>query len=274
MYQKEQDHPPLVELDKDHPGFRDKAYRQRRNLIAKIAYGYKKGGEIPSVEYTRDEHEMWSQVLILLFQLHNEHACQYFLDAKSLINLNDQKIPQLFKINVQLKQLTGFSMIPVGGLISPEHFLLNLADRKFCSTQYIRHYSSPLYTPEPDIIHELVGHAITLAHPFFSNLNYHFGLAARRAKPESFQRLIQAYWYTLEFGLVSENGNIKAYGAGLLSSIGEMPSYKNKAELLPFDLDKLSRTPFEPTDYQPSLFVAPSIYELENGLMEWLENFE
>ncbi len=274
MNKNQQNHPPLVKLDKDHPGFRDLAYRERRDLIAQIALEYQNDGEVPSVDYTQEEHEMWYEVFTNLSSLHKTHACKYFLDAGSLIKLNDQKIPQLSEMNVQLKQLSGFQMIPVAGLISSEHFLLNLVDKKFCSTQYIRHYSSPFYTPEPDIIHELVGHAITLSHPFFSNLNYHFGLAAQKAKPESFQRLIQAYWYTLEFGLVMENGKIKAYGAGLLSSIGEMPSYENKAELLPFNLDKISRTPFDPTDYQPSLFVAPSIQELENGLMEWLENFE
>ena len=120
----------------------------------------------------------------------------------------------------------------------------------------------------------MVGHAITLAHPYFSELNFRFGLTAKRAKPESFEKLIQAYWYTLEFGLVEENGKIKAYGAGLLSSIGEMPSYESEAKLYTIDMEKISNTEFDPTDYQPSLFVAPSIEKLQTTLIDWLDNFQ
>ena len=274
LHNRQQNHPPLIELDKDHPGFQDKAYRKRRDLIAEKAYSFNMDEKVPRVEYTEEEHQMWSEVLTRLSPLHKIHACQYFLEALGLIELNDKKIPQLCDINILLKDLSGFQMVPVAGLISPEHFLLRLADKTFSSTQYIRHHSRPFYTPEPDIIHELVGHSVTLAHPFFSDLNFRFGLAAQRAKPESFERLIQAYWYTLEFGLVQENGEIKAYGAGLLSSIGEMPSYESEAKLYSFDMDKISKTQFDPTDYQPGLFVAPSTEELQTTLNDWLENFE
>ena len=274
MHNRDQNHPPLIELDKDHPGFHDKEYRKRRNLIAEKAYRFSIGDRIPKVEYTEEEHKTWSEVLAKLSSLHKTHACKYFLDTLSLIELNNKKVPQLCDINILLKDLSGFQMVPVAGLISPEHFLLRLGDKIFSATQYIRHHSSPFYTPEPDIIHELVGHAITLAHPFFSELNFRFGLAAKKAKPESFERLIQAYWYTLEFGLIQENGEIKAYGAGLLSSIGEMPSYESEAKLYPFDLEKISNTQFDPTDYQPGLFVAPSIESLQTTLIDWLDNFQ
>ena len=274
MKNRYQNHPPIVELDKDHPGFRDEAYRNRRNQIAKVAYGFNIGDKVPIVEYTKEEHQMWSKVLDDLSYLHKTHACKYFLDSLSLIELNRKEIPQLCDVNILLKDLSGYQMVPVAGLISPKHFLSRLGDRNFSSTQYIRHHSLPLYTPEPDIIHELVGHAISLAHPYFSELNFRFGLAAKRAKPESFEKLIQAYWYTLEFGLVEENGIIKAYGAGLLSSIGEMPSYESEAKLYTFDMDKISNTKFDPTDYQPGLFVAPSIEKLQTTLIDWLDNFQ
>ena len=171
MHNRDQNHPPIIELDKDHPGFHDKEYRKRRNLIAEKAYRFNIGDRIPKVEYTEEEHKTWSEVLAKLSSLHKTHACKYFLDALSLVELNDKKVPQLCDINILLKDLSGFQMVPVAGLISPEHFLSRLGDKIFSATQYIRHHSSPFYTPEPDIIHELVGHAITLAHPFFSELN-------------------------------------------------------------------------------------------------------
>jgi phenylalanine-4-hydroxylase len=146
----------------------------------------------------------------------------------------------------------------------------------FRSTQYMRHHSMPLYTPEPDVIHELVGHATSFLSPEIVQLSRSFGEAALRAQSSGAiqVQLERLYWYTLEFGVALEGGEIKAYGAGLLSSYGELGDLgtlsRARATLAPFDLDVMAQMPYDPTDYQKVLFVAPSFDEMVRRLDAWL----
>jgi len=168
----------------------------------------------------------------------------------------------------------GFSLLrDKREIATPRTFLEELADSRFLSTQYIRHHSRPLYTPEPDVVHELVGHAASLTQPAIVSLSRAFGRAAKRASDASIIKLIQAYWYTLEFGAVEENGHIKAYGAGLLSSAGELARFATETELRPWDLDRIADTAFDPTDYQPQIYVVSSFEKMVTELGEWLEKF-
>ena len=162
-------------------------------------------------------------------------------------------------------------MLPVAGLISARGFLSTLGRGVFLSTQYIRHHSMPLYTPEPDIVHELVGHATSFFQPDIVRLSRLFGEAALRADAATLEKLERVYWYTLEFGVAQEDDEVKAYGAGLLSSFGELGSFHRRARLEPFDLEKVARTPYDPTDYQKVLFVAPSFQEMARRVGGWLE---
>ena len=130
----------------------------------------------------------------------------------------------------------------------------------------------PLYTPEPDVVHELVGHAASLFHPGIVRLSRLFGEAAWRADEPTVKRLELAYWYTLEFGVVEEAGARKAYGAGLLSSFGELGSFERHAELRPLDLEVASRLPYDPTTYQKVLFVAPSFGAMVETVSSWLRS--
>jgi phenylalanine-4-hydroxylase len=268
----------LVQLDPDHPGFRDEAYRARRNVIARIAIDYI-DGPVPHAPYTDEEHGVWRDVWSQLTPLHRERACRECVELAEALGLPRDRVPQLAELNPRLKAATGFQMIPVAGLVSGRKFLERMSERVFLSTQYVRHPARPLYTPEPDVIHELVGHAATLFHPELAELNRRLGQAAIAAGPEgdldtetpTAIELERVYWYTMEFGAAAEDGEVKAYGAGLLSSFGEIQSFAKEAELLPFDLDRMAATPYDPTTYQPRIFVAPSFSRVLGEVNRWLE---
>jgi phenylalanine-4-hydroxylase len=259
----------IVQLDPDHPGFRDPAYRARRNEIARIALEYRLGDEVPQIAYTEEEHAVWRTVCEKLAPVHQRYACRAYQEASQLLTLDRTRIPQLSDVNAILQPRTGFRMIPVAGLVTSRTFLSNLSQRCFLATQYIRHASRPLYTPEPDVVHELIGHAASLCDPAFARLNRLFGEAAARASDETITVLERLYWYTAEFGLVDEGGP-KAYGAGLLSSFGELGRFEAAARLLPFDPDEAATRPYDPTDYQAVLYVVPSVAAVTEQLERWL----
>jgi len=260
----------LVPLDPDHPGFRDRVYRERRNAIARIALEYKEG-PVPRVDYTAEEGETWRAVWASLAPLHQKYACAQYRDASGALRLDRELVPQLEDVNASLVRATGFTMRPVAGLVGDRTFLGSLSHARFLATQYMRHPSRPFYTPEPDVVHELIGHAATFCEPGFARLNRAFGKAAEHVDAQTLSRVARLYWYTLEFGVCREKGALKAYGAGLLSSFGELGGFEERARLEPFDPDVIAETPYDPTDYQRVLFVAPGFAEMIERVCEWLD---
>lgn len=260
----------LVALDKDHPGFRDPAYRARRDAIARVALDYA-GGEVPRVGYSAEEHAVWSRVWTELRDRHRRSACAELVAASDRLDLATDAVPQLADLNPRLRAATGFEMQPVAGLVNARTFLSHLGDRVFLSTQYIRHHSSPLYTPEPDIIHELIGHAASLMHPGIAELSRRMGVAARGADDAGVLRLERVYWYSLEFGVVMEDGGRRGFGAGVLSSIGELERACDSGSVRAWSVGDMAATDYDPTDYQPSYFAAPSFGGLLSSISDWLE---
>ena len=261
----------LVPLDADHPGFRDPEYRARRDAIARIAIEYESGQPIPGAPYTEAEQALWRVIWERLGPLHARCACAEINAIQATLGLAHGSIPQLADLNARIEPVTGFRMEPVAGLVSARDFFLALGRGVFLSTQYIRHASRPFYTPEPDIVHESVGHAATLADERVARVNRAFGRAAAVAGDDyiALERLNRAYWYTMEFGVAVEGGRPKAFGAGLLSSVGEI-TLEHARSLQGWDLEVVASTPYDPTDYQPELFVAPSVDRLLGDLEEWL----
>ncbi len=266
------DSPSLVELDADHPGFRDPAYRQRRNQIAAIALAHEEPSPVARVEYLPEEHQVWREVWKNLTPLHQQFAAASYHGLVDAIGLSRRLVPQLCELNQVLGPMHGFQMLPVAGLVQARHFLERLSEGVFLSTQYMRHQSVPLYTPEPDVVHEIIGHAATFASSDFCELNRAFGRAARRANDdETIERIARIYWYTLEFGVVEEGGQRKVYGAGLLSSFGELQRFDCAARLRAFDLEVMAATPYDPTHYQEVLYVAADFATMVAEVKEWLE---
>jgi phenylalanine-4-hydroxylase len=263
-----------AELDSDHPGFTDPIYRERRKQFADIAANYHIGEQIPRVEYSEQEVTTWRTIYNELVKLYPTHACAEFNYIFPLLQQNcgysPDNIPQLQDVSDFLKDCTGFTLRPVAGLLSSRDFLAGLAFRVFHSTQYIRHHSKPMYTPEPDICHELLGHAPLFADAEFAQLSQEIGLASLGASDEMIEKLATLYWFTVEYGICLENGSKKAFGAGLLSSFGELqycltdePSH----EL--FDPSITCVTKYPITSFQPKYFIAESFADAKNKLMTW-----
>jgi len=260
----------MVRLDPDHPGFRDQEYRDRRNRIAEIALAYRAGETIPDAPYTSEEHGVWRTIWKALVPAQKAHACSEYLQAVKRLELGSDRIPQLREVSERVSAISGFRLEPVAGLVQPRVFLESLANGVFLCTQYIRHHSTPLYTPEPDVVHEIVGHGVTLACERLAELNRLFGKAVKRtSSAEALDRLSRVYWFTIEFGVLRERENLKAYGTGLLSSAGELEAM-HKAELRELDLEAISRHEYDPTHYQPVLFCAPSFENMFQTMRDFL----
>lgn len=263
----------LLQIDAQHPGFRDPEYRARRNLIAQLAIDYRPGETIPDAPYTPDEHRLWQTIRELLEPAHQEYACAEYLDCWRKLDLPRTRIPQLSEVSEKVQRLSGFRLEPVAGLVQPRVFLESLAKGVFLCTQYIRHHSTPMYTPEPDLVHEITGHAVTLASERLATLNKMVGEAVlRTTSRDALERLARVYWFTIEFGVLNENGKVKAYGTGLLSSAGELERM-SRAQLVPFDLEVASRQEYDPTTYQPVLFCAESFDEMFEQLSVFLSTY-
>ncbi|MGH9905019.1 MAG: phenylalanine 4-monooxygenase, partial [Pyrinomonadaceae bacterium] len=220
--------------------------------------------------YTADEHQVWQTIWKALERAHQQHACKEYLECLTHLEFAPDRIPQLREVNEKVQAISGFRLEPVAGLVAPRVFLESLADGVFLCTQYIRHHSTPLYTPEPDVVHEIIGHGVTLASKRLAELNRLFGDAVKRTtSAEALDRLSRVYWFTIEFGVLFEDGNLKAYGTGLLSSAGELQAMRN-AELRRLDLKEASHQQYDPTHFQPVLFCADSFGDMFRCLGEYL----
>ncbi|MEV4382080.1 phenylalanine 4-monooxygenase [Streptosporangium sp. NPDC049644] len=258
-----------VHLGAGHPGFADPVYRARRNAIAALAVGYVPGTPIPTAEYTAQEHEVWALVSRELSLKHHKYATVEYLAATERLGLPAERIPQLQEVGDLLEPLTGFRYVPAAGLVPLRDFYGVLADGLFHSTQYIRHHSTPLYTPEPDVIHEVIGHANALASDRYSRLYRLAGEAARRVESsEALEFVSKVFWFTMEFGVMTDQGELRAYGAGILSSYGEIEEFRGM-DIRPLDVAVMGTTHYDITKYQDVLFRAESLKHLEDVVGEF-----
>ena len=149
------------------------------------------------------------------------------------------------------------------GLVDKETFFGALAERRFLSTQYVRSAANPLYTPEPDVIHEVVGHAHLLATEAFAELHQLAGAAiGRLTQPTSRQFVADVFWFSGEYGVVRERSRWRACGAGLLSSVGELGWFADHAAIVPLDLAEMGTLAYDIDHYQPSAVRGGSIDQL------------
>ena len=265
------------ELDMNHPGWSDKNYRARRKIIADISFNYKHGAAIPRIDYTPEEISTWDAVYSKVFDLLPGRASsmhrKYLAIMEAECGYGLGKIPQLEDVSNFLKRASGFSLRPAAGLITARDFLASLAFRVFQCTQYVRHHSSPHYSPEPDVLHELIGHTPLFADPSFAQFSQEIGLASLGATDEEIEKLASVYWFTVEFGLCKEGGEVRAYGAGLLSSFGELLhslSSKPEVEYRSFDPASAAVQEYDDQAYQNIYYVAESFEDAKAKFRAWV----
>lgn len=262
-----------VELAQDHPGCTDPIYRARRDALAQLAASWRPGQPVPRPSYLPEEHEVWAKVSEALASLHERHAASAFLEGKQRLALPADRVPQLDEVSELLAPICGFRYLPVAGLAPLRDFYGSFTQGVFWSTQYLRHHSVPLYTPEPDVIHEVIGHANQLAGPHFAELYRLVGEAVARTRTDAaLGFLSKVFWFSMEFGVLKERGQLKAFGAGILSSVGETSSFAT-ACVKDFDFAEMGFADYDITRYQPVLYCWPSFAAMVESLGEFFAGY-
>eukprot|EP00357_Protocruzia_adherens_P018356 CAMPEP_0115016396 /NCGR_PEP_ID=MMETSP0216-20121206/27413_1 /TAXON_ID=223996 /ORGANISM="Protocruzia adherens, Strain Boccale" /LENGTH=436 /DNA_ID=CAMNT_0002386847 /DNA_START=32 /DNA_END=1342 /DNA_ORIENTATION=+ len=270
-----------AEIGPEHPGYKDKEYRKRREIIAQIAEDYEVGQDLPIIDYTEEEHGCWNYIRSHLDPFYREFACQEYLEGVEKLNKNcgfsKGKIPQLRDISEYLKQQTGWSLKPAAGFLTNREFLNGLAFKVFHCTQYMRHFSRPLFTPDPDISHEVIGHCPMFTNRDFCDMSQTIGLASLGASDDDIARLGTLYWFTVEFGLVEDEktGAKKGYGAGVLGSAEEMENaISGNVKYVPLDCAQAAEMEFPIDSVQSVYTVAHSFQSARDQLREFSLSLE
>lgn len=241
--------------------------------------------------YSEDNQEAWRKLYTLLLPKWNKYANEKFLDGVKLLALQPDSIPRLEEINKFLEPLTGFQAKAVSGYVPTFLFFDSLKKRQFPTTITIRDSQRLNYLPEPDIFHDIAGHVPMHTERTFADILVKFGslasLAAERYAQEkdthqklekiksNIMALSRFFWFTIEFGIMRQKGQLRVYGSGLLSSAAEIEHAIESPEVqrYPFQLEWVINQSFEINHFQPLLFIIESfehLYEEVHHLEEWL----
>lgn len=224
--------------------------------------------------YTPENHEVWRTLVRRRLETLEEQASDVFLHGMRLLKFDQDKVPNLDDVNRILGPLTGWQSRPVPGYLPAKAFFACLAKREFPTTITIRPKELMEYLPEPDIFHDVFGHVPLHADPVFAEFLQTYGKAALFCEdPWHVERLGRLFWFTVEFGLIREQGRVKLYGSGLISSIGESPHALKSPHVdrRPFDLERVCDTPFEIDHFQPILYVLESFEQLRDAMNRYAE---
>ncbi len=250
--------------------------------------------------YSEENHAVWGAMYEKRWAMLEEQASTTFINGLKAIKLRPDRVPLLFGeaphptkagesvkgINEFLIPLTGWKSRGVPGYLPAKAFFSCLSRREFPTTIVVRPKDKMDYLPEPDIFHDVFGHVPLHADPVFADFLQTYGKAALHAGDEHTEALARLFWFTVEFGLIKEDGRLKIYGSGLISSHGESehalhapeapkganlpPSDQSgKIERRPFDMDMVCNTPFEIDHYQPVLYVLESFEQLRDAMSEY-----
>jgi phenylalanine-4-hydroxylase len=214
--------------------------------------------------YTAAEHALWARLLERQLKLVMRYGAPPVLAGLRALELAP-RIPRFEEASRVLHQATGWEIVPVPGLIPEQQFFAHLAQRRFPVTVWLRTAEEIDYLAEPDVFHDFFGHVPLLCDPVFADFLQAYGAAGAKAMAEGgLKMLARLYWYGVEFGLLRTDGELRAYGAGILSSAGETVFSIESASphRLGFDLERVMRTDYLIDAYQKTYFVVDSFEQL------------
>ncbi len=221
--------------------------------------------------FSAEEHAVWDRLFARQSAMLPGRASDAFLRGIDVLRLEKPGIPDFAELNQRLIAATGWQVVAVPGLVPDDVFFDHLANRRFVSGNFVRRADQLDYLQEPDVFHDVFGHVPMLADPVFADYMQAYGKGGLRSLTfGALHKLARLYWYTVEFGLVRENGALRIYGAGIVSSYGESifalddPSPNR----LGFDLERIMRTEYRIDDYQQNYFVIDSYEQLLRTTVE------
>lgn len=221
--------------------------------------------------YSEEEHRTWDALFERQARLLPERVAPEFIEGLKILRMDERGIPNFEVLSERLMKATGWQVVAVPGLVPDRDFFEHLANRRFVSGRFIRRQDQIDYLQEPDIFHDVFGHAPLLANPAFADYMQAYGEGGLRADGfGAIERLARIYWYTVEFGLIQRSEGLKLFGAGIVSSFSESvfalddPSPNRIA----FDLKRIMRTKYRIDDFQQTYFVIDSFEDLLRQTLE------
>jgi phenylalanine-4-hydroxylase len=220
--------------------------------------------------YTQEQHAVWTELVERVYPELEKHAAREYLEGFEIIGLQRDCLPHLGSISARLEPRTGWNSTPVSGFLPAPAFFEMLATRRFPTTTWLRSRDSLEYTPEPDIFHDVFGHVPMHAHAVFAGFLERYGRVCAAITDEAvLEKLGRIFWYTVEFGVIRQGGEIKAYGSGIISSQGECRNVMSGRCLIrEFSLDEVLRTPVKVDELHKLLFAVESFDQIYDAMHE------
>lgn len=219
--------------------------------------------------YTAADQHVWQLLFDRQMALLPGRAADAFLEGVRRVGFTREAIPDFREVNPRLLAMTGWELVVVPGIVDDAVFFGLLAERKFPATTWLRTLAQLDYLEEPDMFHDVFGHVPLLTNPGFAAFLQELGAAAgqHRQQPGALEMFTRLYWFTAEFGLIQQPEGLRIYGAGLLSSHGEVKfSLGEQPTRLPFSLQGVLDTPFEKDKFQDLYFVLDRMAQLPESL--------
>lgn len=221
--------------------------------------------------YTAEDHATWDTLFARQSKLLPGRASEAYLRGLDVLKLSRPGIPDFKELSERLMTLTGWQVVAVPGLVPDDVFFDHMANRRFVAGNFIRRPDQLDYLQEPDVFHDVFGHVPMLADPVFADYLAAYGRGGQRALGmDALKYLGRLYWYTVEFGLVREDGDLRIYGAGIVSSYSEsrFALEDPSPNRIGFDLARVMRTEYRIDDFQQNYFVIPSYEDLLRTTLE------
>ena len=209
-------------------------------------------------DYTPSEHAVWKVLYERQTALLRGRACDAFVNGMQSLPIEADRIPDFDQLSDALLPVTGWRIVAVPGLVPDEVFFDHLAHRRFPAGQFIRRAEQLDYLEEPDVFHDVFGHAPLLSNPVIADFIQAYGVGGLRAQQlGTLTLLARVYWYTVEFGLLQQDDGLRIYGAGIASSRTESVFALDDASphRIGFDLERVMRTRYRIDDFQECYFV-------------------